>query len=75
MPVEKGHENSLLGFPDIARRTVTCRGENVEEILVLKDPFDVTGAYLAQVRPGLDRRGRLTVEFQLSQAADNCSAN
>lgn len=63
VPVTAGQERSFQSYTEIATRTRTIRGKQRLEILVVKDPFDVTGAYLAQSRTDVDQTGRPCVNF------------
>jgi hypothetical protein len=55
-----------FGYPEIARRTVTKMGQPELQVLVLADPFNVTGAYLTHVGSDLDQRGQPDVTFQFN---------
>jgi preprotein translocase subunit SecD len=55
-----------FNYPEIARRTVAKKGQAELQILVLADPFNVTGAYLTHVAAGADQRGRPNVTFQFN---------
>jgi len=63
VPVTKGQERSFLSYGEIATRTKSIRGKERFEILVVKDPFDVTGQYLASARSDIDQTGRPDVTF------------
>ena len=63
VPVAEGKETSFPS-PDIARRDRVRHGETVgQEILVVKDLFDVNGGYLTRASTGLDESNRPCVFF------------
>jgi len=66
VPVTVGQEESFAGYSEIATRMRTVRGKQRLEILVVKDPFDVTGAYLSQARTDVDQTGRPAVNFNFN---------
>ena len=53
---------------EIAHRTRTVRGKEQLEILVVKDPFDVTDAYLIRATADVDQTGRPGVILALNRA-------
>jgi SecD/SecF fusion protein len=53
-------------YPEIARRMGTKDGQPVQEILVLADPFNVTGSYLTHAGSEVDQKGRPDVTFQFN---------
>ena len=63
VPVRKGREDSFATYTKIATRVAKDRGKETMEILVVKDPFDVTGEYLKHCTPGVDQSGRSCVNF------------
>ena len=63
VPVRPGQEESIAIHEDIAIRESTQDGRSTLEVLVVKDPFDVTGRYLARAAPGVTVQGRPCVEF------------
>lgn len=63
VPVTKGQERSFASYGEIATRIKTLRDKERLEILVVKDPFDVTGQYLASARSDIDQTGRPNVNF------------
>lgn len=65
VPVAKGRET---GFeqPDIATRKVKRDGREELRVLVVKDPFDVTGAYLTRVQ-ATESMGRPSVSIRFNQ--------
>jgi SecD/SecF fusion protein len=65
VPVNPWSDRELT-YPKIARRTVTQNGKQVVQILVINDPFDVTGSYLIHVGAETDQRGRPGVTFQFN---------
>jgi hypothetical protein len=54
VPVKADEEKSLNGDTDIVRRTSVQGNREIAEILVVTDPYDVTGAYLTQATAGTD---------------------
>jgi len=52
VPVRSTELRSVAGYPEIARRTRQTPDGEITEVLVLKDEYDVTGAYLTQARAG-----------------------
>jgi SecD/SecF fusion protein len=66
VPVQEGKEKSVSSYKDIATRTVTRDDREVLEVLVVKGPFDVTGAYLKRAVPDVNpHSGRDCVAFTL----------
>ena len=60
VPVRRGREQDLLKFSggaDTVYRKKTYRGYEWTEFLVVKDVFDVTGAYLVRATTGIDESG------------------
>ena len=56
-----------FGYPEIARRTVTNKnGQPEPQILVVADPFNVTGSYLTRAGSDVDQKGRPDVTFQFN---------
>jgi SecD/SecF fusion protein len=64
VPVARGQEDNFQ-YPEIAtrKRKDPRSGYEFTEVLVVKDPFDVTGAYLVHAGPGFDRTGAPAVFF------------
>ncbi len=58
--------NKEFNYPEIARRTVTTSGQQVLQVLVLNDPFNVTGAYLTHAGSDVDQRGRPDLTFRFN---------
>ena len=63
VPVETGEEQNFTNDPKIAQRMEKNEGREVMEIMVVKDPYDVTGAYITRAEPGTDSRGKPNVHF------------
>jgi len=59
-------QTASFDYPEIARRTRKVGDKEILEILVFKDDFDVTGQYLLQATPGIDRRGQPCVNFRFN---------
>jgi SecD/SecF fusion protein len=55
-----------FNYPEIARRMVTKKGQQELQILVLADPFNVTGSYLTHTATDVDQKGRPDVTFQFN---------
>jgi SecD/SecF fusion protein len=64
VPIARGQEGNFA-YPEIAtrKRKDPRTGYEFTEVLVVKDPFDVTGAYLVHAAPGFDRTGAPAVFF------------
>jgi SecD/SecF fusion protein len=58
VPGKAGTEQTLAHYNDIARRTRKHGQRETMEILVVKDNYDLTGAYLTHAGAGTDRQGR-----------------
>ncbi|MGA7702820.1 MAG: efflux RND transporter permease subunit [Thermoguttaceae bacterium] len=67
-PVKAGEERVFASYSDIARRTREKDDEEITEVLVLADPYNVTGKYLAQAKAGVDPAGKPCVAFSLNAA-------
>ena len=65
VPVAKGQEQNVGVFGEVAVRQGQYRGEPWLQVLVVKDPQDVTGADLLRVRESVDEGGRPCVSFVL----------
>ncbi len=63
---EDGKDNSILSYPEIARRPRKVGNRTVIDVLVVKDPYDVTGGYLVRSAPGTDQAGRRNVTFMFN---------
>lgn len=57
----------LAGYPDAVLRTVDRGGQEVSEVLVLIDVFNVTGQYLERAMHGFDAAERICVDFALTR--------
>ena len=51
---------------EIAWRQREVGEQKVPEVLVVNDPYNVTGAYLVRAAPGVDQTGRPNVEFMFN---------
>ena len=67
-PVKPGNERIFTTYSDIARRTLEQHEEEITEVLVLTDPYNVTGKYITQAKAGVDPSGNPCVEFSLKPA-------
>jgi len=63
---EQQRISGLLNNPEISKRQVTQRGREVWQILVVKDEWDVTGAYLAGARASRDEKFQPCVSFRFN---------
>lgn len=68
VPAHPETEAGFAGYPDIARRTRKRDEREVMEVLVVADPYNVTGRYLTRAEPDSDPRGRPTVSFVFNDA-------
>lgn len=68
LPVKEGEERSFASYGDIGRRTKKIGNREVMEILVVKDIYNVTGAYLSRAEVGTDRKGQPCVNFTFTEA-------
>ena len=68
VPVRVGVEKSFTSPQDIARRTEKADNHNVTEILVVADPYNVTGAYLAEAKLHFRPFGDPAVSFTFNEA-------
>src|SRR3989304_37993 len=62
VPVKEGREDEFP-YPEIAKRTRKQGNKTINEILVAKDIYDVTGDYLDHARSGIDDKGKDCVNF------------
>jgi len=64
VPVKEGKEQERFAAdPTLATREITRREGNEFQVLVIDDPYDVTGDYLVRAKPGVDQRMRPAVDF------------
>jgi SecD/SecF fusion protein len=64
VPIREGHENDPSFMDkDIARRTRVQGKKKINEVLVLKDNYDVTGDFLESAKVGMDQSGKPDVDF------------
>jgi len=68
VPVAPGKETDFVGDDQIVRRTRKIGDKEQLEILVVADPFDVTGDYLVQATPATDSTGQPCVNFVFNSA-------
>ncbi len=68
VPVKAGQESGFTKSTAVGWRRRQQDGREVTEVLVMADPYHVTGAYLTQVEAGRDRAGRPCLSFRLSDA-------
>jgi SecD/SecF fusion protein len=62
VPVTEGQETKVIS-KEIAQRTRTVGAKKITEVLVIQDPYNVTGDKLDHAGQGQDQSGRLAVEF------------
>jgi len=65
VPIRPGEEKSFLSS-EIYTRQRTIKDNTITEVLVVGDPYNVTGTYLAQAEAATDRRGQPCVNFTLN---------
>jgi SecD/SecF fusion protein len=65
VPVVAAAQADLEKDNNIATRKRKEKGQQVLEVLVVQDPFNVTGRYLKSASAGVDSRGKPCVEFTL----------
>jgi SecD/SecF fusion protein len=58
----------LLSYPDICKRTIQQGDQEIDQVLVVKDDLDVTGAYLADASAGRDQLGKPCINFRFNAA-------
>ncbi len=68
VPIKEGEEKSFAGTPDIVRRTRKMDHHEVMEVLVVADPYNVTGAYLTKAAVAPDQRGKPCIDFTFNEA-------
>ena len=66
IPVTKGRDDEFALFRGIATRVQNYAGEESLEILVVMDPYNVTGEYLDGTSSGYDDRVRPCVNFRFN---------
>jgi hypothetical protein len=68
VPVKASEEKSFAGLPDVARRSRKRDNHEITEILVLADPCNVTGAYLAVAEATTEPRGKPCISLTFNNA-------
>ncbi|MBN1396145.1 MAG: protein translocase subunit SecD [Pirellulales bacterium] len=63
VPVKEGEVSSVLDDKNIAVRKRKAGKREVIEVLVVADPYNITGAYLTNASAGADDKGRDAVNF------------
>ncbi len=63
VPLHETARQELAQQPGLEIRRRTVRDEEVLEVLVVNDPFDVTGGFLHRAQSDVDERGRPCVRF------------
>jgi hypothetical protein len=67
IPVKAGSDHDL-SRPEIVKRTRTVGNHKVTEVLVVADPYNVTGDYLSEVKLQFDPFGTPGVNFTFNDA-------
>lgn len=67
-PENKQRIDGILSDPEIATRTSKQNDRKTREVLVVKDPFDVDGSYLADAARARDENGNPCVAFRFDAA-------
>ncbi len=62
-PVSVDSDVSRIASQEIPQRPVKLGDRTLTEVLVVKDMYNVTGAYLSSSRPSVDEQGRACVSF------------
>jgi hypothetical protein len=70
VPLRVGTENSM-NHPDIVRRVRKLDRHEVTEILVVSDPYNVTGIYITGAKLDFDWLGHPALAFRLNDAGGN----
>ena len=68
IPVKAGQERNFADNPEIARRTRKQDNREITEVLVVTDPYNVTGAYLTWASVRSDQNGRPCLGFTCNEA-------
>jgi SecD/SecF fusion protein len=64
--LDKKRVAGVLGYPEICKRISGEGDKEVDQVLVVKDTFDVTGQYLTEASAGRDRYGKHCVNFRFN---------
>ena len=64
VPVQAEAEKGVTGDKQVATRTRKKEDCEVTEVLVVKDPYDVTGDYLQEARASVDERDQPCVDVE-----------
>ncbi len=67
VPLKAGTERSM-NYPDVVRRVRNVAQQKVTEILVVTDPYTITGGYVTAAKLDFDRLGQPALEFRLNDA-------
>ncbi len=71
VPVASKARKDFEADPDVVKRVRKLRNEERLEVLVIKDEWDVTGAYLVRAVRGTDEKGGYAVHFSFNAAGGN----
>lgn len=71
VPVAQKARKDFEADPDVVKRVRKVRNEERLEVLVIKDEWDVTGAYLVRAVRGTDEKGGYAVHFSFNAAGGN----
>ncbi|HLA86276.1 MAG TPA: protein translocase subunit SecD, partial [Thermoguttaceae bacterium] len=69
--VAPGEEASFADDPNVVTRKANYRGKQVLEVLVLNDPYNVTGDRLSFCTASYDDKGQPCVKFNFDRAGGN----
>jgi len=71
VPVTAKARKDFENDPEVVKRVRKVRNEERLEVLVIKDEWDVTGAYLVRAVRGTDEKGGYAVHFSFNAAGGN----
>lgn len=68
VPVAKGQASEIEKYPEIAQRSAQRNGQTINEVLVLADQSNVTGASIVQATPLVGANNKASVQYHLDPA-------
>jgi SecD/SecF fusion protein len=68
VPVKAGQERGFTNSREIISRRRKQDGREVTDVLVVADPYNITGVYLTRVEIDVDNQGRPCIVFALTDA-------
>lgn len=71
VPVQESREDEFARNPEIATRWIPKRGKQQLQVLVISDPWNVTGQYLNRAQVGVDETGQPDVKFSFNSTGAN----